>query len=220
MDQVSVRPTQAQYDQALDLYRTNAGPEAIADALGWDEETVERLIETGWPADGERPALLRLRSAIRERLTRVRAAELDVIQHHAEAAGRTAPTRGRTMATAAQIENAIMSGWGKHVAAKMKEAAMPGAELEQCLALCMPKQVLDNLRALRSAQLADVESKSVEIFARSASRGPDDGESSLEDQIYGDLAEMTPEQQAEYSRTGRMPSRQQELPFPAEDPST
>ena len=39
------RPTQAEYDQALDLYRTNAGHDAIADALGWDEDQVERLVE-------------------------------------------------------------------------------------------------------------------------------------------------------------------------------
>ena len=209
MDPVS-RPTQAQYDQALDLYRTNAGTEAIADALGWTEDMVAKLIEVGWPAHGEQPALPRLRSAIRDRITRTRAAELDVLQQHAETAGRIAPVRSRTMIAAAHVENAIMSAWGQIVTKRMKEAAGQAVAPED---LCMPKVVLDNLRALRAAQVADVDAKSVEIFARAASRGPDDGESSLEDQIYGDLAEMTPEEQAEYSRTGRKPSRQQELPF-------
>jgi hypothetical protein len=206
------RPSAKEYQQALDLYRTNAGPEAIADALGWNEATVEQLIEVGWPASDDGPALMRLRSAIRDRLTRVRAAELDVIQQHAETAGKTAPVRARTIEAAAQIENAIMSAWGRHTVELMREDSKATAA-----DLCMPKVVLDNLRALRSAQVAEVEARSVEIFARSASRGPDEGESSLEDQIYGDLAEMTPEEQAEYSRTGRKPSRQQELPFTETD---
>ena len=128
----------------------------------------------------------------------------------AETAGKIAPIRARTMVAAAHIENALMTSWARDVTDKMKGG---GGKVENVLELCMPKAVIDNLRALRAAQIADVESRSVEIFARAASRGPDDGESSLEDQIYGDLAEMTPEEQAEYSRTGRKPSRQQELPF-------
>ncbi len=210
MAAVMPRPTQAQYDQALDLYRTNAGPEAIAEALDWDEAMVEHLIERGWSAGADGPALTRLRSAIRERITRMRAAELDLLQLHAETAGKIAPVRARTMVAAAHVENAIMTAWAKHVTDAMK---VGGGKVEHVTDLCMPKSVLDNLRALRAAQVADVEGKSVEIFARAASRGPDDGESSLEDQIYGDLADMTPEEQAEYSRTGRKPSRQQELPF-------
>ena len=220
VDLTTWRPLQSEYDRALDLYRTNAGHEAIAEALGWTEEQVERLVEVGWPAGAEgQPALPRLRAAIQDRIVRVRAAELDVIQHHAEAVGRSASARTNSIVAAAQIENAIMTSWAEVVASamKMRPKLKDGASIQELRdftsSLLLPKAALDNLARLRAMQVADVEAAAIKIFARSASRGPDGAESSLEDQIYGDLAEMTPEEQDEWVRTKQKPTRQLELPM-------
>ena len=142
-----------------------------------------------------------------------------MIQHHAEAVGRSASARTNSIVAAAQIENAIMTSWAEVVAAamktrpKLKEGAKIQELREFTSSLLLPKAALDNLARLRAMQVADVEAAAIKIFARSASRGPDGAESSLEDQIYGDLAEMTPEEQEEWVRTKQKPTRQLELPM-------
>lgn len=206
------RPTLAQYQQVLEYYKTGQTLESIAERLGLSIETLEHLETDGWPdeeADGEkRPAMPALRSQVLDRLTRVRAGELDLLTAIAEMASKTAITRSRSGQLYAQIENAIVSTWAKQVQAAMKDPAVEIATLLQ------PKHTLDNLKALRQLQDPTVDKSFVDIFVRMSGRGPEDGGSSLEEEIVRDLAGLSKEELETFVVTGKVPARQQELAFP------
>jgi hypothetical protein len=203
------RPTLEEYRQALDYYRTNTSIEVIGERLGLDALTLEQLEHDGWPADGEQPALNALRAEVLSRLTRIRTGQLDLLASVTDAAAKTAAQRGRTSIIASQIENAIVSTWGQSVTEAMRR---PGAT--NVADLCMPKLVLENLRALRALQDPDVDRGFVDIFVRTAARDQDGQGQSFEDAVVEDLADLTPDEQTEYALTGKKPKRQQELPFP------
>ena len=214
MAAVTTRPTAEQYQQALDYYRTGTSIETIGERLDLDPEQLEQLEHEGWPAlDKDHPPLAALRAEVLARLTRIRAGELDVLAAVAESAAKTSTQRARTSIIAAQIESAIVSQWGRAVTELMR-GGNPKAE-----DLCMPKAVLDNLRALRGLQDPDVDRGFVDIFVKMGGREPEGagGGDSLEDAIVRYLVGLTPEEQTEYAMTGKLPKRQQELQFKQEE---
>lgn len=211
------RPTQEQYSQALEYYRTGATLEIIAERLDLELDVLEHLESEGWPEDGDLPALPALRSQVFERLTRIRAGELDLLTSVAETASKTSPTRSRTGQLYAQIEYAIVSLWSKQVHKVMKSGRVevePGRMRDvEPSDLVVPKTILDNLKALRALQDPEIDRGFVDIFVKMKGRGPEDGGSSLEDEIVRDLAGLSKEDLEVYVQTGKIPERQQELPF-------
>jgi hypothetical protein len=223
-----IRPTAEEYDQALQYYRTGAALDVIADRLGLDLDVLEQLENDGWPEEDGKPALAALRTYVLERLTRIRAGELDLLTAVAETASKTAAIRSRTAQMFAQIENAMASTWAKEVTRVMKAGTVPTVALDgspttraiEAGDLTVSKGVLDNLKALRALQDPEVDRGYVDIFVKMGGRDPEDGGESLEDTITRDLLGLTKEQLEVYVATGKMPSRQQELPFPTPPPAT
>jgi hypothetical protein len=222
------RPTAEEYDQALQYYRTGAALDVIADRLGLDLDVLEQLENDGWPEEDGKPALAALRTYVLERLTRIRAGELDLLTAVAETASKTAATRSRTTVMYSMIENAIVSIWNKEaarimIAGKITTVDSEGKSTTRPIEpsdLTVSKGVLDNLKALRALQDPEVDRGYVDIFVKMGGRDPEDGGESLEDTITRDLLGLTKEQLEVYVATGKMPSRQQELPFPTPPPAT
>jgi hypothetical protein len=222
------RPTAEEYDQALQYYRTGAALDVIADRLGLDLDVLEQLENDGWPEEDGKPALAALRTYVLERLTRIRAGELDLLTAVAETASKTAAIRSRTTVMYSMIENAIVSIWNKEaarimIAGKITTVDSEGKSTTRPIEpsdLTVSKGVLDNLKALRALQDPEVDRGYVDIFVKMGGRDPEDGGESLEDTITRDLLGLTKEQLEVYVATGKMPSRQQELPFPTPPPAT
>lgn len=212
----ALRPTRKQYDAALDYFRTGQPLEQIGERLGLDAEQLDQLEHDGWPAigdgKGESEAMPALRAQVLDRLVRLRAGELDTLSSIVDGASKTSATRAKTAIVAAQIENAIATAWGRAVTAAMKDPSLEGAELLE--KLLTSKHVHENLRALRRMQDPMVDLRYTAIFHRASAKGGDDdgkGGDSLEAEIIKDLAKLTNEEADEYARTGKLPSRQQEL---------
>jgi alkylated DNA nucleotide flippase Atl1 len=212
---MAVRPNAATYQQALDFYRTDTAIETIGERLGLDADTLEQLENEGWPATAREPELPALRLQVLERLTRIRAGQLDTYAQLVEAAAETSKTRKRTAVLASQIENAILSAWAARVtkATSGKAKTMDTVELDQ---LVVPASVRESLLALRRAQDPSHDRRYIEIFRRMSERDENEngnGES-WEDAIMRDLSGLTPEELEHYVETREKPKRQRELPFP------
>jgi hypothetical protein len=205
------RPTQHQYDRALEAYRANASPEEIARASGLKIEVVDRLIHDGWPAKKGRrpaPALKSFESSVTDRIYRTRNAELDWAQTTAETAGRAAAIRAKSVELAATIERGILMAWGKRIEKAMKDenATLPD--------FAAPKDLLASLRTLRwvREQAADV--RVADLF-RFLKGDEDSAKAGSEwEALIADLAEMTEEEQEHYAETGELPQPQLELAIP------
>jgi hypothetical protein len=203
---MSRRPTSEVYQQALDYYRTGTSIETIGERLGLDAGQLEQLEHDGWPAGDDGPKLLPLRAQVLERLTRVRAGELDTLAAVADSGGRTAPIRASTAHAAAKVENAILMAWMRKVSPLVK------GQSEDPSAFALSKPVLDTLLALRRCQDISVDLRYARFFAISQGGKAEDGDGdSWEAAIVRDLAELSPEDLDEYVRTSKLPSRQRDL---------
>jgi hypothetical protein len=216
-----IRPTAEEYDQALQYYRTGAALDVIAERLGLDLDVLDQLENDGWPEGDGQPALAALRTHVLERLTRIRAGELDLLTAVAEAASKTSAIRSRTAQMYAQIENAMASSWAREATRIMKAGTVQAVGLDgkpttrsvEASDLTVSKSVLDNLKVLRALQDPEVDRGFVDIFVKMGGRDPEGGGESLEDTITRDLLGLSKEQLEVYVATGKMPPRQQELPF-------
>jgi hypothetical protein len=216
-----IRPTAEEYEQALQYYRTGAALDVIAERLGLDLDVLDQLENDGWPEIDGQPALAALRTHVLERLTRIRAGELDLLTAVAEAASKTSAIRSRTAQMYAQIENAMASSWAREATRIMKTGTVQAVGLDgkpttrsvEASDLTVSKSVLDNLKVLRALQDPEVDRGFVDIFVKMGGRDPEDGGESLEDTITRDLLGLSKEQLEVYVATGKMPPRQQELPF-------
>lgn len=222
-----IRPSAEEYQQALEYYRTGTALDVIAERLGIDVDVLDKLEHEGWPAEGDLPALVALRAQVLERRTRIHAGELDLLTAVAETASKTASIRSRTAQLYAQIENAIATTWAKSVTKTMKAGVVPTIARDgtpttrpvEAIDLAQSKTVTDTLKALRAMQDPGVDRSFVDIFVKMSGRGDDGAGESLEDEITRDLLGLSREQLEVYVATGKIPPRQQELPFPSHAPT-
>lgn len=197
------RPSKDQYDQALALYRGGVGHEEIAYRVGIDPETVDVLEFVGFPAKGRAEELPSFKTKIQDRLVRIRNSQLDWAQSTAETAAKTAEMRGRSASVAADLELRILKAW----VAKASSAE----EVTDPSELCMPKNVLDNLRVLRGLQDPAADVKFADLFRFMAGDSADDKVGSGVEDIVAELAALSPEEQEHYANTGQIPKPQGEL---------
>lgn len=217
---VIARPSPEQYAQALGYYSANIPIETIGERLGIDDVALAVLENDGWPADVEAnlPAMPALRVQVLQRIARMRGGQLDTLAALAETASKIGPTRSKTTQTAAQIENALISVWGRIVTTAMKDASTKtdaAALLQLLTSMAVPKSVQDCLKTLRTLQEPTIERGFVEVFSKAGGDTDDGRKDSLEESIIRDLAELSPAELDDYVRTGKLPSRQGELDFAA-----
>lgn len=207
------RPSQAQYDQALELYRAGLNAEVIAERVGVEVEVVDKLEHEGWSARGETKALLPFRSMVQDRIVRIRNSELDWAQVTAESVAKTAATRGPNSVMAAQLEHQLLLAWSKKIQGLLKpgeDGKIPTVDVAE---MVMPKVILDNLIVLRRLQDPAPDVRVAELFRTMQGDG-ETGHKSEWEEIIADLASLSKAEQEEYGRTGVIPKPQRELQFP------